>query len=57
MRRLENNADIEKIKAVFFKVRKSLPFVPFIAHSYCVHNLCLRVKKVFRGLGGLIILA
>ena len=30
---LENDTDIEKIEAVFFKVGKSLPFVPLIPHS------------------------
>lgn len=46
MWRVENDADIKKIEAVFFKVGKSLPFVPLIAHSYCVHNMCLHVKRV-----------
>ena len=45
MRRLKNDTDIEKIKAVFFEVGKSLPLIPLIAHSYYVHNLCLHVKR------------
>ena len=53
---LKTDIGVEKVEAVFFKVGKPFPFVPFIAHSYYVHNLCLRVKKDFGELGCLIIL-
>ena len=46
MGRLENDTDIEKVETVFFKVGKSLPFIPLIAHSHYVHNLCSHVKRV-----------
>ena len=47
MRGFENDIGVEKIEAVFFKVGKSLSFIPFIAHSNCVHILCLHVKGGF----------
>jgi hypothetical protein len=50
MRGLENGTDIEKIEAVFRKIGKPFPFIPFIAHLYCVHNLCLHVKALFLAL-------
>jgi len=44
MWRLEDDTDVEKVETVFCEVGKSLSFIPFIAHSYYVHNLCLHVK-------------
>ncbi len=46
MGRLENNTNIEKIEAMFFKVGQSFPLIPLIAHSNYVHNLCSRVKRL-----------
>ena len=46
MRRIENDIGIEKIEAVLFDIGKPLSFVPFIAHGYYVHILCLHVKGI-----------
>ncbi len=47
MCRLENDTDIEKVEAVFFEVGKSLPFVPFIAHTYIVimYTICVYMSR------------
>jgi len=46
MGRLENDTNIEKVEAMFFKVGKSLPLIPLIAHNHYVHKLCLHVKRL-----------
>ncbi len=47
MRSLKNLDDIEKIKAVLFKVGAAFSFVPFKPHGIYVHILCLQSRPIF----------
>ena len=53
MGRLENDTDIEKVETVFFKIGKSLTFVPLIAHSILCTQFMFICREVLTGCSSL----